>query len=234
MQSMPILILGFSGSGKSRAVKTLNPAETFLINCGKKPLPFKNSGSLYTIINSETNPSGNMITTKNYKKIHSALDKINDEKPEINNIVIDDSHELIIDEFMQKHSSIGKGTDVYQLYNSLADHFYQLVEHAKDLRDGLFIYFLHHAEQTENGRIQTKTIGRLLNEKIEIPSKFTIVLYAVREVDQNYFLTQNDGMNPAKSPEDMFPSFKIENDLQAVRDAAILYFSGEKQNAKTQ
>lgn len=227
MQSLPILVLGFSGSGKSRAIKTLNPEETFLINCGKKPLPFKNSGLSYTIINSETNPSGNMITTKSYKKIHDAIDIINKEKTQITNVIIDDTHELIIDEFMRKHSTIGKSTDVFSLYNGLADHFYQLIEHAKDLRDGLFIYFLHHAEQLENGRIQPKTIGRLLNEKIDIPSKFTIVLYAVREVDQNFFLTQNDGTHPAKSPEEMFPSIKIENDLQAVRDAATIYFSGE-------
>lgn len=36
-----IAIVGASGSGKSSAIRTLDPTETFIINVASKPLPFK-------------------------------------------------------------------------------------------------------------------------------------------------------------------------------------------------
>lgn len=36
-----IAVVGQSGSGKSSAIRTLKPEETFIINVASKPLPFK-------------------------------------------------------------------------------------------------------------------------------------------------------------------------------------------------
>lgn len=227
MQTLPIMILGLTGSGKSTSIKNLDPGETFLINCGNKPLPFKGGGSRYSEINGETNPKGNKLTTDSYKRIRGALSIISTEREDIKNIIIDDSQQLIINEFMRKHSIQGKGDSIYQLYNEIADHFWALIEQAKDLRDDLIVFFLHHAEITESGRITPKTVGKLLNDKIEIPSQFTVVLYSVRELTNNFFFTQNDGTHPAKSPAGMFEELKIANDLQVVRDSALLYYTGE-------
>lgn len=44
-----IAIVGSSGVGKSSSIRTLNPAETFIINVASKPLPFKGWRSKYTI-----------------------------------------------------------------------------------------------------------------------------------------------------------------------------------------
>lgn len=227
MQPLPVLILGFSGAGKSTSIRTLNPEETFLINCCNKPLPFKGGAKLYTEINTEKNPTGNMLTTDNYDRIRFVLNGIKHSRPEISNIVIDDSQTLIVHEFMKRHSTEGKGNDIYQLYNSIADHFWTLIETIKDMRNDMFIFLLHHAETNEHGRIQPKTVGKLLNEKVGIASLFTVCLFAVRESNQNFFLTQNDGSNDAKSPDGMFETIKINNDLQLVKDAATLYFQGE-------
>lgn len=227
---LPILILGLSGSGKSTSIKTLDPKETFLINCCNKPLPFKGANNDYTELKKNKNPSGNMITTDDYQTIDNALSYINSERSEIKSIVIDDSHVLILHEFMRKHSAKGKGNDVFQLYNEIADHFWNLIFNLKFLRNDLFIFFLHHAEMIENGRIIPKTVGKMLNEKIEIASMFTIVLLAIRDGEKNYFLTQNDGTHPAKTPEGMFNSNKINNDLFFVKNEALIYFQGEIKN----
>jgi hypothetical protein len=228
MRAMPVLILGFSGSGKSTSMRNLDPEETFLINCGDKILPFKNGPTLYTEYNKESNPNGNMITTDNYPEITKFMKGISEQKKSINNIVIDDSQALIINEFMAKHKANNKGNEVFALYNDIAYNFYNLLRTSKTLRDDLLIFFLHHAELTDNGMIQPKTIGKLLNDKIDIPSNFTVVLFAIREGKQNYFLTQNDGTTPTKTPEGMFTEDKINNCLQNVRESIITYFKGNK------
>ena len=226
MPPLPILIMGLSGAGKSTAIRTLDPKETFLINCFGKPLPFKGGSKLYTEI-SKSNPTGNMLSSDDYGRIDVTLNGISKERPEILNIIFDDSQSLIINEFMRKHSTEGKGKDIYTLYNNIADHFFNLIDGLRWLRGNLTMFFLHHAEYDDNGLLQCKVTGKLLKEKISIPSMFTIVLLAVRESENNFFLTQNDGTNPAKSPDGMFDSIKIANDLQAVKDAATIYFQGE-------
>lgn len=228
MKALPILVMGLSGSGKSSAIKTLNPEETFIIKCYDKPLPFGEGYINYTELSESNNPNGNMITTDNYGLINRTIEYIDKKRNGIKTIVLDDTQFLIIHEFMERHSIDGKGRDVFQLYNDIADHFYHLIYDLKNIRSDLVVFFLHHAELAEDGtRYVPKTIGKLLNEKIEIPSMFTVVVYAIRELNNNFFLTQNDGSNPAKSPEGMFKEFKISNDLQLVRDAATTYLKGD-------
>lgn len=227
MKALPILIMGLSGSGKSTAIKYLNPEETFLINCGNKPLPFKGENKLYTDYSQSKNPKGNLLTTDNYNTIEKMLHIINTEREDIKTILFDDSQELIIHEFMEKHTE-HKGNAVFDMYSDIADHFYYLIYDLRYLRKDLVLFFLHHAELSEdNLRMVPKTIGKFLNQKIVIPSMFTIVLYATKENNGSYFLTQNDGTHPAKSPEGMFDNVKIMNNLQLVRDAATLYFEGD-------
>jgi ABC-type phosphate/phosphonate transport system ATPase subunit len=43
MSSKLIGIVGSTGTGKSTAIKHLNPEETYIINVAKKELPFKGS-----------------------------------------------------------------------------------------------------------------------------------------------------------------------------------------------
>lgn len=225
--SYPILILGASGSGKSTAIKTLPPKETFLFNVCRKELPFRGSNKLYTEIDSKSNPTGNKLSTDDYESISKTLDYIDSKRPEIKYVVIDDSQYLIVNEFMKKHSTQGKGNGVFQLYNDIGDHFWELIWKSKMYRDDLFVFFLHHSETTESGTIKAKTIGKMLDEKIEVPGMFTIVFYARRDGDKNVFYTQNDGSHPAKTPDGMFLEEKINNDLLFVTQQIIPYYKGE-------
>ena len=63
-----------------------------------------------------------------------------------------------------------------------------------------------------------KTIGKLLNDKVNIEGLFSIVLRA-KKVDKNYyFFTQATDGDVAKSPIGMFDELYIDNDLKVVDD----------------
>lgn len=82
------LIIAESGSGKSTSIETLNPSETFIINCSSKNLPFKSWKQMYTPFNSKEN-TGNIVSTSDPKVILAVMDIVN-KLPNVKTLVIDD------------------------------------------------------------------------------------------------------------------------------------------------
>ena len=82
MSSKLIGIVGETGTGKSTAIKHLDPKETYIINVAKKELPFKGSGKIYNADN------------KNYKEVDDPtqitrlLKTLSEKAPHIKNVVI--------------------------------------------------------------------------------------------------------------------------------------------------
>jgi len=222
--SYPVLILGLSGSGKSSSIRTLPPDKTFLFNVCGKELPFRESRSMYQMLIAG---KGNMVNTDDYDVIEKTLQYLEKSRTEVKYIIIDDSQYLLVNEFMRKHSSQGKGNDVFSLYNQIGDHFWNLLWSTKFSKQNIFIFFLHHAEMTDTGFFKAKSIGKMLDDKVDIPGMFTFVLLAKRDGPDNYFLTQNDGTHPAKTPMGMFDSVKIPNDLFMVANTIENYYKGE-------
>lgn len=223
--SEPVLILGKSGSGKSSSIITLPPEKTFLFNVCGKELPFKGARKMFTPL---SNGKGNMVVTDDYDIINKTIQWLEASRPETEYIIFDDSQYLMVNEFMNNHSSKGKGNDVFQLYNNIGDHFWNLLWKSKFLKfKQCTIFFLHHIETSETGEIRAKSIGKMLDEKVDIPGMFTCVFLARREGEKNYFLTQNDGTHPAKTPAGMFAETKIDNDLLLVATTIKLYYEGE-------
>ena len=79
----------------------------------------------------------------------------------------------------------------------------------------VIVYFLHHTEQADSGRIKAKTIGKMLDEKLTVEGLFSIVLLCRSDGTRHFFETQSDGFSTAKSPMEMFER-EIDNDLAAV------------------
>ena len=79
-----VLIIADSGSGKSTAIRNLNPEETFIINIANKPLPFKGWKSKYTLV-SRDNPKGNMTNASSSAGILKAMAHVNEKMPHIKN-----------------------------------------------------------------------------------------------------------------------------------------------------
>lgn len=196
-----VLIIGKSGSGKSTSLRNFKANEVGIVNVISKPLPFKNVNGLKT------------VDTDNYADIKKII-----EGSKTPSIVIDDAGYLITNQFMRKHSNTGNGNAVFNLYNDIADSFWNLTEQIKKLPDDKIVYILMHEDKNDFGDIKPKTIGKLIDEKVCLEGLFSIVLRA-KKVDKNYyFFTQATDGDVAKSPIGMFNDLYIDNDLKLVDD----------------
>jgi len=219
-----ILVIAESGTGKSTSIESLDPKETFIINVANKPLPFKGWKKKYSIWSKE-NPSGNMYDKANAGNIEACIKYVNDKRPEIKNLIIDDFQYMSSFEFFDRSDEKG-----YEKFTQIGANLARIARMPKDMREDLMIFFLTHAEEAADlegkKRYKAKTIGRMVDEKLTLEGLFSIVLFGKAKKDKDgnirfVFETQNNGENTCKSPKGMFPTFEIENSLQLVRDSII-------------
>jgi hypothetical protein len=215
-----VLIIGNSGSGKSRSIVGLDPKETAIINVNGKDFPFKGWKSKYSIM---TKDGGNLFNCKNspndYDDVIKSVRYFDEKRPEIKVIIIDDFQYLMVNEFMRRSKEKG-----YEKFNEIGEHPWKLIWDCQLCRQDLIIYFLAHSEVSESGNTKIKTIGKMLDEKVCLEGMFTICLGTKVEDGKYYFETQSTGQNPLKSPEGMFP-LRIENDLKKVTELIRKYES---------
>lgn len=73
--------------------------------------------------------------------------------------------------------------------------------------------------------VKLKTIGKMLEEKLTLEGMFSVVLQAGKEKNseteklEGFFITNSDDKSIVKSPEEMFSTIKIPNDLLFVKNA---------------
>lgn len=203
----PVIIYGKSGSGKSRSLKNFEENEILFVNVEQKDLPFRKK-FVYT------------LETDNYKTIQEQLFKM-----PIKAAVIDDAGYLLTNMFMKNHSAGFKGNQVFDLYNEIGDKFWYLIEFIKKkLPNDVIVYIVMHDDSNDNGEVKLKTIGKLLDEKVNIPGMVTIVLRCMSDNGRHFFRTHTDGFDITKSPEDMFASDEIDNDLKFVDKTIREYY----------
>ena len=207
---LPVLILGESGSGKSYSIKNMDADSVGIFAVEKGLLPFKNKG--FKVAKNAT-----------YSMIMGAL-----QKPQLKRYVIDDSQYLMVNEFFDRAKDTG-----YQKYTDIGLHFRNLVHHInQNLADDVIVYFLHHTELDSNtGKVKAKTVGKMLDNYLTLEGCFNIVLQAVAEGKDHYFITQSDGSNTAKSPEEMF-NVKIANDLAYVDKTIREYYGFDNKESE--
>lgn len=204
--SIPVLIIGASGTGKSTSLRNFSPDEVELINVEGKPLPFRN----------EFKP----LNTDSYREICKAM-KATKKKA----VVIDDAGYLITNSFMRGHSASGGGNSVFALYNQLADDFWKLIGFSKALEPDKIVYFMMHEDKKDDGTVKPKTIGKLLDEKVCLEGMFTIVLRSAYEDGKYIFRTNTNGFDVCKTPIGMFETPDIENDLKMVDEKIREYYN---------
>ncbi len=215
------LIIGHSGTGKSTSIRTLSSTETLIINVLDKPLPFRGFKKNY--IPMREGEGGNYFASDNYTKILACINHVNEKRPDITNLIIDDFQYLMANEFMRRASEKG-----YEKFVDLANHAWQVINALTSTRSDLYCFVLSHSETDVQGKSKCKTIGKMLDEKITIEGMFTVCLNTAVIDDEYKFLTRNDGMNIAKSPLGMFADKYIPNDLQFVKEQMTKYNTGEE------
>jgi len=222
MSSKLIGIVGPTGTGKSTAIKYLNPAETYVINVARKELPFKGSGKIYNRDN------------KNYKEVDDANDisrllmTLSEKAPEIKNIIIDDSN------YIMGFTMVDKATEVgYVKFSIMARDMINLFKKARLLRDDIKVFYITHPDILEDmGEIigyKIKTAGKLIDAQVSLDGLITIMLYTYIEEKKDgsasyHFLTNRYRKFPAKTPDGMFTDIKIDNNLQIVVDKIDEYY----------
>jgi len=213
---IPVLILGESGSGKSTSLKGLNASDCVLIQSIDKRLPFKKPAEKGWVKRDADNPKGNVIVTDNYEHIINTIHAAaNSGKKQV--IVVDDAQYLMANDFMRR--AMEKGFDKF---TEMACSFHALFQAAHQCQGDVRVYFLAHTETDGMGKQRMKTIGKMLDEKITMEGLFTVVLKSYKDNADNQFKFQTAGtaMDTVKSPDEMFETESIPNDLNLV-DSAI-------------
>lgn len=222
MASKLIGIVGPTGTGKSTAIKYLDPKTTYIINVAKKELPFKGAEKLYNTEN------------RNYKEVSKAteitnlLKTISDQATHIKTIVIEDSNYIMGFNIVAKAMEAG-----YTKFSLMAKDMVDLLQQARELREDLTTFYLSHPEIIEDGGeivgYKIKTAGKLIDNQIVMEGLMSICLYTHVEENKdgsaNYHLLTNRFKKfPAKSPDGMFDDIKIPNNLQLVLDKVKEYY----------
>ncbi len=229
-------VVGASGTGKSTSIhaneelgiKGLDPKETVIINIAGKGLPFKGWKNFYIPFEGKT---GNFLTEGDSVKIIQTLKYINENRPDIHNIILDDVSYIMTFEFMEK--ALRKD---WEKFNEIGKHAFDVFNIARKLRTNLKVFILTHSEEIQKD-FETirkiKTIGKMIDSMVTLEGLFLIVLYTGMDWDSKtekgsyYFVTNRTNEYPAKSPFGMFNSIKIPNDLGLVAEFIDKYNEDE-------
>lgn len=204
MNSVPILLIGQSGSGKSTSLRNFKGDEVAVVNVLGKPLPFKSDIKA--------------PKCDDYATILKAI-----ATTEKKTIVIDDANYLITNEFMSKSSIKG-----FDKYNEMGNNFFNLINGIKNIKGGKTVYLIMHEDTDDNGNIKPKTIGKLLDEKVNIQGMFTICIRSTFENNNYIFRLKTNGQDCVKTPFGMFEDESMENDLKAFDKVVREYYELDK------
>lgn len=208
MKSVPVLLIGKSGSGKSASLRNFKKDEIAIANVLGKPLPFKND------LNAPKVDDYNIIL----KAIQTTDKKV---------IVIDDANYLITNEFMNKSSVKG-----FDKYNEMGNNFFNLINGIKNVDGGKTVYLIMHEDTDEEGNVKPKTIGKLLDDKVNIQGMFTICIRAMYDNGNYIFRLKTNGQDCVKTPIGLFEEEQIENDLKLVDEKIREYYELDKEEKK--
>ena len=204
MNSVPVLLIGQSGSGKSTSLRNFKGDEVAVVNVLGKPLPFKSDIK-----------AGKC---DDYAKILNAIAHT-DKKT----IVIDDANYLITNEFMNKSSVKG-----FDKYNEMGNNFFNLINGIKNIEGGKTVYLIMHEDTDENGYVKPKTIGKLLDDKVNIQGMFTICIRSMFDNGNYIFRLKTNGQDCVKTPFGMFETESMENDLKEFDKVVREYYELDK------
>ena len=230
-----VLILAKSGFGKSTSIgeipelglKGLDPKTTYLISCVNKPLPFRGANKKF-VVTAPNNPTGgNRVITNDAEIVAKTINML--AKSPYKNIVLDDMNYMAQDYYMKNALKGGWDTPKKIGYNTgLVFDAINAVPEDKNI-----ICLAHYEEyKDKNGdsiSYRYKSTGNMVDQYITPEGKFEIVLYGKASFDEKEkksireFVTNDDGVYPAKSPIGMFDLY-IPNDLGLVVDKIAEYY----------
>ncbi len=211
-----ICVMGESGSGKTTSLRNLDPKSTYIIDCDKKGLSWRNWGESYD------GDKKNYSVTDDQQKVMALLKSINANAPHIKTVVVDTINGIMVADENRR-----KDEKNYDKWSDLAWAVYGIIDYALTMRPDITVVFMAHAqtERDDSGVLFTriKTSGKKL-DKICLESKFTTVLNSKCVNGEYVFETRNE-LSTAKTPIDSFKDQFVPNDIASV-DAVLREYWG--------
>lgn len=196
-----VLILGDSGTGKTFSIHTFDPKEVKILSVRKPILPFRGK---YDVVKTPT--AEDVI-----RELENCKKKC---------IVVDDFQYILGIPMMQRIGEKG-----WDKFNEISAGYSEVLDTINSLPDDTIVFLNSHVMYNdETGRVQIKTIGKALDKYLTVEGLFMIVLGTQVVDGKYYFITQNNGSNTLKSPDGMFPSVAIPNDLKYVAEKIKNYY----------
>lgn len=220
-----LIVVGPTGSGKSRSIKNLDPAKTVVVNVLKKDLPFKGSRALYSAQNK------NLANLDKWDDVVGFIEYISSSQPHITTLVIDDARFIVEKELFRRAKEAGYGK-----FTEMAAHFQKIIETAENARGDLnVVLMLHDDDVISDGAVVAKKVkmsGKMIEDHYNPLEVVPICLYCKPSMEKTsttyQFYTHKCMVGtaeiPAKTPEDMFTENTIPNDLALVFKAMDEYY----------
>jgi len=220
-KSVPVLIVGESGTGKSTAIRTLPPEKTVVLNTELKAMPMKNHDKF------------KVVDINTYKVLDAALTYYGGEKGDKFDYVILDSFTSMTEIVDRYTSAVYTGFDQWKNYNLL---IYDVINRIKLLKQQVFV--LGIPEQKEESFNEIKKYIRVKGKELKygnIEKEFTIVLYTSPiydeesgEMDDVEFIYKPNKRNSAKAPMELFDS-RPKNDALFVSQRINEFYAKERE-----
>lgn len=180
--------------------------------------------------NPPTKENGNRLISNNGLFIAKTISFVITNRPEIANIVIDDSNYVMQDYYMA--NAMKKGYDVFKEIGVSMNAIFNAMEGSNTIN----FFMMAHYEEFKDSNEDTisyrfKTVGKMTNDYITPEGKFDIVLFGKQTYDEQNkkvvkeFVTNYDGRFPSKSPVGMFKDLYIPNDLGYVEKMIKEYYN---------
>ena len=203
--AVPVLLLGPSGSGKTYSLRNL-PNESYgLIECEKTILSYR-GGKRFA-------------RTKDFNQLSQYVAAYAQKCPIV---VVDDFGYCITDLYMRRSWGDEKYRDQFEVYKEIAGRVYRFIEFVNDLPQNVIVYIVMHTDQDASGNTVPATVGKLLNEKVNLLGMVNVCILSEASGGEYRFIV--DGKPPAKSC-GAFDNGEQPNDL-AVIDKGLREFMG--------
>lgn len=203
--AVPVLILGPSGSGKTYSLRNLPNDGYGLIEVEKTMLPFRGGKKF--------------ARTKDFAALSSIVQQYAERYPIV---VVDDFGYCVTDIYMRGSWGDERYHDQFEVYKEIAGRVYRFVEFLNDLPGEVIVYLTMHTDTDAHGNTVPATVGKLLNEKVNLLGMVNVAILAECSGGEYKFVV--DGKPPAKSC-GAFDAPEQPNDL-AVIDAGLREFLG--------
>jgi hypothetical protein len=118
----------------------------------------------------------------------------------------------------------------FDKYNEMGNNFFNLINGIKNIEGGKTVYLIMHEDTDDDGNVKPKTIGKLLDDKVNIQGMFTICLRSMYDNGNYIFRLKTNGQDCVKTPIGLFDEEQMENDLKLVDTKIREYYELDKES----